>query len=315
MEERGHVPVHRGQDLGFPLHEADLETAIAEGLGQLEADEARPDHGGPAHVLLVDPLQDRVHVGNGPEGEDAGKIDAGDGRHDGLGTGREDEGVVGEAALLLRVEVDHGDDLLLRIHRGGLASHPHVEAEALPEIVGRVEDQALPLLDLPAHVIGQSAVGEAHVGALLDHDDLGLLVEPPGPNRCGRPARHSADDDDAAHLLVETLLHRSSSSVETSNPRHLRRQAQRDRRPSRFRWYRCRFPSTRRSTTSAVRRTRRCWLTRDWATSSRSWSSPTEASPSTRQAKMRRRRGWPKALRVSAMASMQSSSGIQSIRP
>lgn len=51
-----------------------------------------------------------------------------------------------------------------------------------------------PHLDDVADVVGQAAVGEAHVGAALVHSDVGRLREAPQARGAGCAARDAADD-------------------------------------------------------------------------------------------------------------------------
>ena len=75
------------------------------------------------------------------------------------------------------------------------SSTPDVEAEPLEQRAGRLEGEVLLLLDHPAYVIRQPAVGERDVPGPLQHHDAGLGVETAQARGGGHPAGDSADDD------------------------------------------------------------------------------------------------------------------------
>ena len=82
-----------------------------------------------------------------------------------------------------------------RVDRRDLGLHPHVQVEPRLQALGGLQQQVAAVRDGAADVVGQAAVGERHVAAALEDDDLVGLVEPAqaGGSRCA--AGHSADDD------------------------------------------------------------------------------------------------------------------------
>ena len=74
-------------------------------------------------------------------------------------------------------------------------AHLHGDAEAGEKALRRLEGQGLGVLDDPADVIGQAAVGVGDVPGPLEDHDLRLFVQPPEPGRRRGPSRYAADDD------------------------------------------------------------------------------------------------------------------------
>ena len=130
-----------------------------------------------------------LHVAQGQRAADAG-----DGGHEGLGAGGEDQLVVGEGLLAARGHVAHHDLLGLTVDLHRLGAHAHVQPEPVVQGLRGLQQQRRTVLDHSAHVIGKAAVGEGHVAAPLHHDDLRGLVETTQTRRRAHPTSNSTND-------------------------------------------------------------------------------------------------------------------------
>ena len=93
-------------------------------------------------------------------------------------------------------KLPHPNSLCRAVDGKCLAVHPHVDMEALKKALRGLQGQLLFVLDHPAHVVGQAAVGVRNKAAALQHHDLCLFVEAAQAGRCRSAPRHAADDDD-----------------------------------------------------------------------------------------------------------------------
>jgi len=75
----------------------------------------------------------------------------------------------------------------------------HVDAEALAEQLGARLEELRFFADDVADVIGQAAVGEGDKGPALEHDDLGLLIQPAQTRGTGGASSDAANYDDFSH--------------------------------------------------------------------------------------------------------------------
>ena len=175
-----HLGVERGHDLVERLDEGDLDAAVAQVLGHLDADETAADHHGRPGVGRG--RHHRVCVLDVAQAQCA--LDARDRRTHGNCPGREDERVVGKLRRLTRCEIAHRDDLALAVDGRCLGVDADVQPEAGTEGRGRLQQQRGALLDQAPHVVRQAAVGERHVSAALEDNDGGRFVQP-AEARCG----------------------------------------------------------------------------------------------------------------------------------
>ena len=229
-DEPGVFRIERGHHLVEHLHDRDVEPEMAKVLGGLQPDETSADHDrllGRTHHLnagigvhagqvgrtLFDPFADRPRVGHGPDLEDAGKVDAGKRRANRLGPGRKHQLVVALGRHFAGQRVAQIDGLGLGVDRHGLAVRARVDVELLMESALAGDQQARLVLDDAADVIGQAAVGVGHVGAALDHEDLGGLVQPAQSCRAGRASGDASDDDDFHSGLLGFTLFEFVGSV------------------------------------------------------------------------------------------------------
>ena len=172
VEDPCHLGIEPGHEPLAPLDDGCLQLPRPEGLGELEPDVAAADDDG-ARGALVDLGDDAVHVGDVTQHVDPRVIGARDGRSYRFGPGAQHELVVRLPVRSPLPEVAHLDLLGITVDADDVLSGTHVEREALGETLGRLEQEALAVRDLPADVVGQPAVGERDVLAALEHDDLG----------------------------------------------------------------------------------------------------------------------------------------------
>ena len=71
------------------------------------------------------------------------------------------------------------------------------EREARAQRLGGLQQQLVAVLDDAAHVVRQPAVGERHVAAALQDDDLRVLVQPTKPGRRAHPAGDTPNNHDS----------------------------------------------------------------------------------------------------------------------
>ena len=214
LDEARHLRVERRHDLVQLLDERHLEPEVGEVLHHLQADEPAADHHralrlrhdlepgvrvhpGPALRAALQPLADGPGVRDGPHGEDPGQVDAGKRRADRGGAGRQHQLVVGLGRDRAGGDVAqvHGLRPSARWRRPRSrvrTSTPNTARNICSVATRRLDSSGI----TPADVVGQPAVRVRDVRPALHHEDLGLLVQPAQPRRTGRPARHSAHDDD-----------------------------------------------------------------------------------------------------------------------
>ena len=145
--------------------------------------------------------------GHGPHREDPREVDAGQRRPDRGRAGRQHQLVVGLGRDLAGRVVAQVDGLRPSARWRSPRSRVRTSTSKTARNICSVATRRLDSSGItPADVVGQPAVRVRDVRAALHHEDLGLLVQPAQARRTGRPARHSADDDD----LHVRFLSRSS---------------------------------------------------------------------------------------------------------
>ena len=88
-----------------------------------------------------------------------------------------------------------------------LVAHTHGDPKAGEEALRRLEGQLLGILNDPADVIGQAAVGVGDEPGPLKYHDLRLLVQPADAGSSGSTACHTAYNDNF-HIIVPPFLHK-----------------------------------------------------------------------------------------------------------
>jgi hypothetical protein len=76
---------------------------------------------------------------------------------------------------------------------GDLVPDPHVHPEAGEEALRRLERQVLGVLDDPADVVGQAAVGVGDIAGAFEDHDLRLFVQPADTSRSRGPSGYAAN--------------------------------------------------------------------------------------------------------------------------
>ena len=195
LEMVRHLGVEHGHDLVERLDEGDLQPAMGERLDHLDADVAAADDDRRARVIL-EQLDDAVHVRDAAQRADARVVDAGDRGAQGRRAGREDERVVRLGVHLAGASLADRDLLGVAVDREHLVPCAHVEGEGLTQALRRLQEQGVALLDVSADVVREPAVRERHVVVPLEDDDLGVLIQAAQAGCSRHPAGDSADDDD-----------------------------------------------------------------------------------------------------------------------
>ena len=96
---------------------------------------------------------------------------------------------------LPRFEIFDRHRLLCAVNGNRLAAHAHVHPVAREKGLRRLKRKLLRVLDLAAHIIGQSAVRVGNIPRAFEHDDLRTLVQTADTRRCRGAARDAADND------------------------------------------------------------------------------------------------------------------------
>ncbi len=204
VEQVGHLLVHRRHHLIGELQQGDIQLALVQRLHHLQPDETAPHHGDVAGLVVRQRRQDAIHVGNAPQGVYPRAVDAGEGRPDGRRPRAQQQHVVGFAPLFAGQQVAHQQALAGPVYLDDVVKHPHIHVEAALEALRCLQQQGIPIRDIPPDVIRQTAVGEAHELAPLEHHDLRLFAQTAGTGGGGRPPGHTTHNQDPFHLQDST---------------------------------------------------------------------------------------------------------------
>ena len=191
---RRHLRVERRHDLRELLEDRDREPATHEVLGHLEADEPTAYHDRLAAGRLVEPRANAARIGNGPHHEHTRQVETRCVGAHRRRAGREHQGVVGLVPLVVRAKVLHADRLRGAIDGEHLVLGAYVDVEPITEHLARRDEEHALVGDDIADMVGKPAVGERHVRAPIEEDDLGRLVESPQSRGRRRPAGNAAHD-------------------------------------------------------------------------------------------------------------------------
>mmetsp|Transcript_92991 Transcript_92991/g.268566 ORF Transcript_92991/g.268566 Transcript_92991/m.268566 type:complete len:233 (-) Transcript_92991:2-700(-) len=195
-----HLMVQGRHDLRRELHHMHLRDALhLHLLRELEPNEAAAADHDPVGVLRGHPRLDGRGVLHAPEREVAGAVDAGDWRHQGVAAHGEHELVVLVGHLGAGGHLAHCDDPGCPVDRHHLRADVHIEVEAAPQHLRLGDGKRAPELNLAAEVVGQTAVGEGDIPALLEDRDLYVFAQAAEPRRRTGACRRPTDDDNARH--------------------------------------------------------------------------------------------------------------------
>ncbi|GAA3511259.1 hypothetical protein GCM10022262_39280 [Georgenia daeguensis] len=206
-QQRRQLRVERGQDVVGELDKVDPQPALRQRLDRLETDEPGPDDDGDGRLAVVPAAA--VTPGEQPVDRGAQAVDVGDHaqrvhrrvvesldrRAHRRGAGSQQQGVVGKSVRALR-RLD-GDLAGRAVDGGDPVPGAHVEVQGRAQRGRGVQEQGLAPLDLPGQVVRQAAVREGDELALLEHHDVGVLVQPAGAGRGAHAAGNPTHDDDA----------------------------------------------------------------------------------------------------------------------
>ncbi|MPN12821.1 hypothetical protein SDC9_160141 [bioreactor metagenome] len=84
----------------------------------------------------------------------------------------------------------------VRIKADDLVARADIQIERGPQRFGPLDEKPGRIGDLASDVVREPAVGEGHVIATIEHDDLCLFIEPAGTSRTGHSAGNTSDDND-----------------------------------------------------------------------------------------------------------------------
>ena len=195
MEHLRHLEVEGRHDLVRRLEDGNVDAGFFQVLRHLEADEPAADHDSCLDLLLIDHGAEQVRVRDGPEGVDAGRVDARDGRPQGRGTGREDQFVVSFGVVFVRVTVVDEDRFVHAVDRRDLVVGPDIHTEPVSHLLRRSDEQGVAGADDIADVVRQAAVGIGDVVASFEYDDLRGFIESAQSGSTTGAAGHAPDDD------------------------------------------------------------------------------------------------------------------------
>ena len=190
FNQAGQIPVKKGEHLVEHLHHSHLDPGQLQGLDRFHPDQPPADHHRAFDLFFVaDPAQ-IVGVGHGHQVGDALKVDAGNGRHVGSGTGGDDQLVISYHLFLTGVQIA-ADHLFLRpVDRGDLGFGKGGDGLGLmkegriPYHSGGRAQQLVTVVENPADIIGVAAGGHGQVRRLLHNGYLGKFVQSSGLGRC-----------------------------------------------------------------------------------------------------------------------------------
>ncbi len=197
MNVGGHFRIKRGQDLSKQLGHGDAKTATMELLRHFQADIAAADDHRSFRIVLGNPFINARQVGDIAERECASAIDSRNRWNKRGGARREDQLVIALAVFAVSRQIAYRDLFCPPIDGNDLAADTNIQVEDRPQALGSLDEQFPFVGDFAAQVIWQATVGERHMGAALEDDDVGRFVEPPQPGSGTRPAGDAADNQHA----------------------------------------------------------------------------------------------------------------------
>ena len=196
MDLLGHIKVDRRHDLIQLLDQSDLEAKLHQVFSHLQADKAAADNNSRLGLVGNGVFLDLEGILNGAEREDIAFLDAGDGRHDGLGTGRENQLIVAFGIGLAGFQVSDRYGLGSGIDGGDFTLDADIDVEAVLEAHGGLQSQLLFFGDGAADIVGQTTVGIGYITAAFKHDDFSLFIQSTQTGCSCSAAGNAADNED-----------------------------------------------------------------------------------------------------------------------
>ncbi len=182
--------IHHRHDPRLKLHDGSREPPFPEGLGHLETDEAAPSYQGRGGRMRLDIGLDPIDVGNRPELEYVGRIEARQGGRQRLAALGKDEPVIGQPGFAFGA--DDPDALRPSVDLHGLGIDENLDSVSRVEALGSLEKELGTLGNCAGHIIRKTAIREGYVGPSLDQADLGLFRQAPRAGGRRSPAGDAA---------------------------------------------------------------------------------------------------------------------------
>ncbi len=201
------LPVKKGQQLRKELDHGDPDAGQMKGLAGLDPDQAAADDHRLFDLPLVPDFAEKISVLHGLERGDPLQLHARNGRHLRHGTGREDQLVVGHLPRFPGQRVPERDGSRFPVDGGHLRVHPGrdilgVQVElGVPYHPRGGADEHVPVVEVPADVIGIAAGSHGQVRILLQDDHLGIVIDSPGLCRCLGTGGGTSDNHDPSSFL------------------------------------------------------------------------------------------------------------------
>lgn len=193
LENLYHVMVEGGENLICRFYEGNVQKGSQVG-GGFRTDESASDDGGSADISAPDCFPDGSSVFRVFQGEDAGAVNAGNGRQDGSGTGRKDKEIIGFLIDGAVCPAD-ADFLLFPKNIRGFGAGADVDAVLRPEAFRRHEEEGV-RTDRAGEAVRKSTAGVGNMGTFFKEDDFCRFIQTAEPCCCGGAACHAADDED-----------------------------------------------------------------------------------------------------------------------
>ena len=209
VKDHGHLGIDGSHDLVSGLYNGDCKSGVMKIFSHLQADETASDHHCALSALVADHAADVVGVRNGPECENAGRINARNAGTQRGRTGRDDELVIALSVLLAGDVIFDADRFAAAVDRDGFVTGAHVDIKALAHDFGLCHQKCVAGLNDITDVIGKAAIGVGDVLAALQHDDLGFFVKPAQPGSAAGAGGYASDDQYFAHgisFLYENIV-------------------------------------------------------------------------------------------------------------
>ena len=190
LDGRGELLIEVRQQLRHQLHERRVNAALCQLIRSLHADETAADHDGLLRAL-AQRGHDLIHVRDREDIVHTRKVAA---RH----RGTDGFAAHGQHELVIRLlkyarGILAAYDLLLRVDTRHLMEQANIDIVTVLKQLRRHQQQAVAFRNGPAHIVGQAAVRERDILALLENDDLGIFIRAPCLCGSARSGGHAAN--------------------------------------------------------------------------------------------------------------------------